>query len=187
MKYVKDFRNLCTPASVYLAINVIIFVVIAVQNFGNIKQYCVGQYKCNVPNTFVMFLFKAVYILFWTFLLNAVCRAGYREVSWFLVILPIILMFVILGIVLINGRVFEGMKSDDIQPTPTICDALIRDKDLNKTHYNTFCKTRGPSHLNPAEYCKYNDKVYSHILKQLKLNTCPTQNDNTTSQKDNTK
>jgi len=119
MKYVKDFRNLCTPASVYLAINVVIFVVIAVQNFGNTKQYCVGQYKCNVPNTFVMFLFKAVYILFWTFLLNAVCKAGYREVSWFLVLLPIILMFVILGMVLINmgaHRVIEGYregKDDD--------------------------------------------------------------------------
>ena len=113
MKYVKDFRNLCTPASVYLAINVVIFVIIAVQNFGNTKQYCVGQYKCNVPNTFVMFLFKAIYILFWTFLLNAVCKAGYREVSWFLVLLPIILMFVILGMVLINmgaHRVIEGYK-----------------------------------------------------------------------------
>ena len=132
MKYVKDFRNLCTPASIYLAINVVIFVVIAVQNFGNTKQYCVGQYKCNVPNTFVMFLFKAIYILFWTFLLNAVCKAGYKEVSWFLVLLPIILMFVILGMVLINmgaHRVFEGMEgktdskkkneSDDKTDTPS--------------------------------------------------------------------
>ena len=51
MKYFKDFKNLCTPASVYLAINVIVFIVIAIQNFGNTKEYCVGQYKCNVPNT----------------------------------------------------------------------------------------------------------------------------------------
>ena len=108
MKYFKDFKNLCTPASVYLAINVIVFIVIAVQNVGNTKEYCVGQYKCNVPNTFVIFLFKAIYIVFWTFVLNAVCKAGYKEVSWFLVLLPIILMFVILGIVLINGRVLEG-------------------------------------------------------------------------------
>ena len=60
-----------------------------------------------------MFLFKAIYILFWTFVLNAVCKAGYKEVSWFLVLLPIILMFVILGMVLINmgaHRVFEGFK-----------------------------------------------------------------------------
>ena len=133
MKYVKDFRNLCTPASVYLAINVVIFVVIAVQNFGNTKQYCVGQYKCNVPNTFVMFLFKAVYILFWTFLLNAVCKAGYKEVSWFLVLLPIILMFVILGMVLINmgaHRVIEGYREGkDQDPTTSPTTSPIPDPD----------------------------------------------------------
>lgn len=103
MKYVKDFRNLCTPAFVYLVINVIIFISIAVQNFGNSTQYCVGQYKCQVPNTLMMFVFKAVYILFWTFVLNSICKAGHKEVSWFLVLLPIILLFVILGLVLLKS------------------------------------------------------------------------------------
>ena len=114
MKYLKDFKNLCTPASVYLAINVIIFIAIAVQNFGNTTKYCVGQYKCTVPNTFVMFVFKAVYILFWTFVLNSICKAGYKEVSWFLVLLPIILLFVLLGLVLINfgaSSLLEGFKT----------------------------------------------------------------------------
>jgi len=113
MKYLKDFKKLCTPASVYLFINVIIFVSIAIQNFGNTTQYCVGQYRCNVPNTFSMFLFKAVYILFWTFILNAICKAGYKEVSWFMVLLPIILLFIIIGIVILNSgsaRLFEGFK-----------------------------------------------------------------------------
>lgn len=116
MRYLKDFRKLCTPASIYLIINVVIFISIAIQNFGNSNQYCVGQYKCHVPNTFVMFLFKAIYILFWTFILNAVCKAGYKEVSWFLVLLPIILMFIILGIVFINSgttRLYEGFKESD--------------------------------------------------------------------------
>lgn len=114
MKYFKDFKKLCTPASVYLFINVIIFVSIAIQNFGNTTQYCVGQYKCRVPNTFSMFLFKAIYILFWTFILNAICKAGYKEVSWFMVLLPIILLFIILGIILLNSGassvLFEGFK-----------------------------------------------------------------------------
>ena len=149
MKYIKDFRNLCTPASVYLAINVVVFIVIAIQNFGNTKQYCVGQYKCNVPNTFVMFLFKAIYILFWTFVLNAVCKAGYKEVSWFLVLLPIILMFVILGMVLINGRVLEGMDSDtgnnssstnNSNDTSKDCgEGVIHDCDLGYTCINNKC------------------------------------------------
>ena len=112
MKYLKDFKKLCTPASVYLFINVIIFIVIAIQNFGNTTKYCVGQYKCKVPNTFSMFLFKAVYILFWTFILNAICKAGYKEVSWFMVLLPIILLFIIIGIIILNSgpiSIFEGM------------------------------------------------------------------------------
>ena len=109
MKYFKDFKSLCTPASIYLFINVIIFVSIAVQNFGNTTKYCVGQYRCQVPNTFSMFLFKALYILFWTFVLNAICKAGYKEVSWFMVLLPIILLFIIIGMVVFNsGSVYEG-------------------------------------------------------------------------------
>ena len=109
MKYFKDFKSLCTPASIYLFINVIIFVSIAVQNFGNTTKYCVGQYRCQVPNTFSMFLFKALYILFWTFVLNAICKAGYKEVSWFMVLLPIILLFIIIGMVILNsGSVYEG-------------------------------------------------------------------------------
>lgn len=113
MKYLKDFKSLCTPASVYLFINVIIFVSIAIQNFGNTTQYCVGQYRCQIPNTFSMFLFKALYILFWTFVLNAICKAGYKEVSWFMVLLPIILLFIIIGIVILNSssiQIFEGFK-----------------------------------------------------------------------------
>ena len=101
-KYVRDFRNLCTPAFIYLFISVLAFIIIAIQNFGNTTRYCVGAYECFLPNTFVMFVFKAVYILFWTFILNSLCKAGYKAISWFLVLLPIILLFVILGLVIVT-------------------------------------------------------------------------------------
>lgn len=101
-KYRKDFKSLCTPAFIYLLISVFAFIVIAVQNFGNTTKYCVGAYECYIPNTFVMFVFKALYILFWTFILNCLCKAGYKEVSWFLVLLPILLLFVILGLIIVT-------------------------------------------------------------------------------------
>ena len=101
-KYNKDFKNLCTPAFLYLLLSVIAFIVIAVQNFGNTNKYCLGSYECFLPNTFVMFIFKAVYILFWTFILNSLCKAGYKEISWLLLLLPIILLFIILGLVIIT-------------------------------------------------------------------------------------
>ena len=106
MRYLKDFKKLCTPATVYLAVNVIIFISIAIQNFGNTSKYCLGNYECYVPNTFMMFVFKALYILFWTFILNSLCKAGYKEVSWFLVLLPLILLFIILALVIIT---YSGM------------------------------------------------------------------------------
>ena len=78
----------------------------AVQNFGNTSKYCLGNYECYVPNTFMMFVFKAIYILFWTFILNSLCKSGYKEVSWFLVLLPLILLFIILALVIIT---YSGM------------------------------------------------------------------------------
>tara|TARA_B100001175_G_C19414788_1_gene593033 strand:- start:135 stop:482 length:348 start_codon:yes stop_codon:yes gene_type:complete len=101
-KYLKDLKNLCTPAFIYLFISVLIFVVIAVQNFGNTTKYCIGEFECYLPNTFIMFVFKAIYILFWTFILNSLCKAGYREISWFIVLLPILLLFIILGLVIVT-------------------------------------------------------------------------------------
>ena len=101
-KFSNDFKNLCSPAFVYLFISVIAFIAIAIQNFGNTTKYCLGPYECYLPNTFIIFIFNAIYILFWTFVLNALCKAGYKEISWFLVLFPIIMIFVIFAFILIN-------------------------------------------------------------------------------------
>ena len=101
-KFNRDFKNLCTPAFIYLFVSVIVFIVIAIQNFGNTDRFCVGSYKCSVPNTFFIFLFDAIYILFWTFILNSLCKAGYTEISWLLILLPIILFFIILGLIIVT-------------------------------------------------------------------------------------
>ena len=98
MKAGDYFSNLCTPAFVYLVINVIIFISIAVQNFGNSTQYCVGQYKCQVPNTLMLLVFKAIYILFWTYILDSMCKAGYSD--WFVLLLPFIFTVFAVGLVI---------------------------------------------------------------------------------------
>tara|TARA_X000000368_G_scaffold395198_1_gene362454 strand:+ start:410 stop:748 length:339 start_codon:yes stop_codon:yes gene_type:complete len=101
-KFSNDFKNLCSPAFVYLLLSVLAFVVVAIQNFGNTNSFCLGPYNCLVPNTFFIFLFEALYILFWTFILNSLCKAGYKEISWLLVLLPLILFFVILALILVS-------------------------------------------------------------------------------------
>ena len=92
----KLMKNLCTPAYVYLLLSVIFLAVSTVQNYGNINTYCLGEMSCSVPSTFLVFLIKAIYVLFWTWILNLICGAGYKSIAWVLVLLPFMLLFVLL-------------------------------------------------------------------------------------------
>jgi hypothetical protein len=72
------------------------------QNGGNQDVYCVGSFECPVPSTALVFFFKFLYVAFWTFVLDSICKAGYKQVSWFLVLLPFILFFILLGLMMLN-------------------------------------------------------------------------------------
>jgi hypothetical protein len=95
-------RNLCTPSYVYLVISIIALIIMLFQNFGNANMYCLGSYTCDVSSTTLIFFIKILYVLFWTWILNLICRAGYSTISWFLVLLPFILMFVIISLMMIS-------------------------------------------------------------------------------------
>lgn len=97
----KTIQDLCRPSQIYFIISFISLLVMATQNYGNKDKYCVGQFKCDVYSTSIIFILKIVYILFWTWVLNLICNAGYKNVSWFLVLLPFILMFVLIGLMFI--------------------------------------------------------------------------------------
>ena len=99
---IAGLRNLCTPSFVYLVISLIAFTVMAIQNFGYMNTYCLGYYSCSVSNTFMVFAFKLLYILFWTWILNLMCRAGATSVAWIFVLLPFILFFVLIGTMMIQ-------------------------------------------------------------------------------------
>uniref|UniRef100_A0A6C0LL29 Uncharacterized protein n=1 Tax=viral metagenome TaxID=1070528 RepID=A0A6C0LL29_9ZZZZ len=110
MKLVESIRKLCSPAYVYLVISVIAVIAIMFQNAGNSNKYCVGQFSCDVPSTAGIFIAKGVYIAFWTFVLNALCKAGYKQLSWFMVLLPFILFFIIIGMILLMAANQEIAK-----------------------------------------------------------------------------
>ena len=107
MNLFKDMKKLCSPAQVYLVLSVISYVIMALQNIfsGKNNKYCVGMFSCKVPNLVLIFILKAIYIIFWTIVLNSLCVAGYKELSWFLVLLPFILFFVLIGLLLISQGV----------------------------------------------------------------------------------
>ena len=100
-KVEKTIKRLCAPAFIYFIISIIALIILGFQNYGNQNTYVCGLYQCNVSNTTGIFIGKLIYILFWTWILNVLCKAGYVKLSWFLLFLPFILMFVMIGALLI--------------------------------------------------------------------------------------
>lgn len=94
-------RKLCTPAYVYLVISAIAIIIMFFQNFGNTNTYCLGSYSCEVTNTFVIFAVKIIYVVFWTWILNIICKSGATPIAWFLLLLPFILFFILIALMLI--------------------------------------------------------------------------------------
>lgn len=97
-------RALCTPSYLYLVLSLISLTLIFIQNIGNTNTYCVGNYGCEV-NTASVFAGKILYIAFWTFVLNRICKAGYTSVSWFLLFLPFLSLFILLGMLILHKGV----------------------------------------------------------------------------------
>jgi hypothetical protein len=98
----KSLKDLCTPASLYFIISIIGLVIVMLQNLSNSNSYNVGNFSCRVPNTFLVFVVKFIYIVFWTYVLNLICKDGHVGISWLLVLLPFILLFVMMGLLMIN-------------------------------------------------------------------------------------
>ena len=74
------------------------------QNIGNVNTYCLGSYSCAVSSTALIFIIKAVYILFWTWVLNLMCKADATGIAWIVLLLPVIIMFILIAAMLINGQ-----------------------------------------------------------------------------------
>ena len=102
MAYPTSLKELCTPASLYFVISMIALVMVLFQNLGNNNSYHVGSFSCRVPSTMAVFIVKLIYVLFWTYVLNLICKDGHVGVSWLLVLLPWLLLFVMIGLLMIN-------------------------------------------------------------------------------------
>jgi len=100
---VAGLRNLCAPSYVYLVVSMIFLFIVLIQNYSYTDLYCVGNYSCNVSSTMMIFIIKFIYILFWTWVLNLICRAGAPNFAWFLVLFPIILMFLLISMLMVSN------------------------------------------------------------------------------------
>lgn len=77
----KDFSKLCTPAKIYFAIAVIAMI-FSLFNGASI----------------MMEFWKILFAFIWTFVLGWLCKKGYTSISWFLVLLP----YIIMGLAMLN-------------------------------------------------------------------------------------
>lgn len=107
MQVLSTIKSLCRPAYIYLLISVVSLAVIIFQNAGNTNQYCVGDFACKVSSTSAVLLTHGLYIIFWTFVLNSLCNAGYDNLSWFILLLPIIISFILIGLLILNNGVIN--------------------------------------------------------------------------------
>jgi len=98
----KKLKDLCTPALLYFVISVLALVIVLFQNLGHNNSYHVGSFSCRVPNTAMVFIVKLIYVLFWTYVLNLICKDGHVGLSWLLVLIPWLLLFVIIGLLMMN-------------------------------------------------------------------------------------
>ena len=86
--------TLCGPAYIYLAISVIVMILVVIQNLmsANMKKICFGPFSCDVGNVIIIFIIKLISVIFWTVILDALCKYGLGSLSWFLVLFPYIII-----------------------------------------------------------------------------------------------
>jgi len=109
MAFPRKLRELCTPAFIYFIISMIGIVGSILQNIGNRNRYSLGSFSTRVPSTTLVFVVKLIYIFFWTWILNLMCKDGHKEIAWFLVLIPFILLFVVMGLVMVDPMM-EGFS-----------------------------------------------------------------------------
>jgi len=90
------WNSLCTPAQLYAVISLIN---VAVMGYN-------GQMKGVVA--------QALFAIVWTMVLGWICNKGWTGLSWFLVLLPVV-MVVIALVTLGSVALMGAKKSDDVE------------------------------------------------------------------------
>ena len=100
----KHFNSLCKPAQIYLAISCISILILFMQNVGDPHKYRIGSYQTRaITHNVSYFIVQIIYVAAWTWILNKLCSGGYSGVSWFLILLPFIGFFIMIGLLVLLG------------------------------------------------------------------------------------
>ena len=85
-----DYNKLCTPARLYFAFSVISCIIMLFSRMSLLSIFS-----------------KLIFAFLWTFVLGWLCKKGYEAISWFLVLLPFIMM------ILVYFRIMRYMREID--------------------------------------------------------------------------
>ena len=91
-----DLSKLCTPAMVYLVLAAISVVI------GFLRRFQV-----------ISLIVKMIFVVAWTWFLNFLCTKGYKAISWFLVLLPFLMM---LGVFVMAMEVVKQASAQMMPP-----------------------------------------------------------------------
>ena len=96
----KCVKELCQPSYIYFVFSIFCLCLMLLQNSSSKKKnkYCVGIFECNVKTLIPIFICKLIYIVFWTFILDLLCKNGYTNLSWLLLLFPFIMFFILIGL-----------------------------------------------------------------------------------------
>lgn len=99
-----SLHKACTPSILYFIISFLALIIIGLNNLGQSDKLCLGLVECSVGNNVMIFLLNGLYILFWTFVLDLMCKNGWGDLSWFIFLLPFILVFLFYSFIIFSYR-----------------------------------------------------------------------------------
>jgi hypothetical protein len=73
-----DFNKLCTPAKIYFALSVVSCILMLFD-----KAHIIAIFS------------KLIFAFLWAFILGWLCSKGYSSLSWFLVLLPFVMILLV--------------------------------------------------------------------------------------------
>jgi len=122
------FDKLCIPAQIYLIVSFILMVlsyfglnaisqqITLNQSNSSFLQSLNFTYQKDARTSYVV---QAVFIVLWTWVLSYLCNKGFSNLSWFLILLPWVLMFLAFFVYII-----ETVKHIFFNTTGSISSAL---------------------------------------------------------------
>ena len=96
----KDFEKLCTPAKLYFALAILSILIGLFSGFH-----------------FMAILGKLIFAVIYTFILGWLCSKGFKSLSWFLVLLPYVLILLgFFGLLTLSKVHYKMMTQSGMMP-----------------------------------------------------------------------